>query len=291
MSAKEYIDLKDLFRSLLHRKYLVSINAIILASIFYGFSYLSPTLYKSEAVLEVKEKENNSNQLSELSRVFSFSGISGQNSIPRSVLAMETIKSRIFLNEFMTDERIAMLFFPEIYFDFEESQNTDTDNFSSQKIWDKYTKPTSQEVYIMLIDNRLKLNQDRDTGLIRISFLHESPGYAKKFLSELIIEANKLVKQKEVSEAKKISEYLYEEIRVTELSEIRNVLSEMLKKELSVIATSNANDEYILSIIDPPYQPEVRSSPIRLVFLVVGFLIGIFISILYVLLTDFRKRS
>ena len=84
---------------------------------------------------------------------------------------------------------------------------------------------------------------------------------------------------------------MYEEIRVTELSEIRNVLSEMLKKELSVIATSNANDEYILSIIDPPYQPEVRSSPIRSVFLVVGFLIGIFISILYVLLTDFRKRS
>jgi uncharacterized protein involved in exopolysaccharide biosynthesis len=89
-------------------------------------------------------------------------------------------------------------------------------------------------------------------------------------------------------------EFLDNQINQTNLSEIKNSLLELIQQELKKLMIIESSDEYIYKILEPPIVPELKSSPNRLIIIfisiVLGFVVGLFISILKNLFTDLNNE-
>ena len=72
------------------------------------------------------------------------------------------------------------------------------------------------------------------------------------------------------------------QISQTDITEIKEVLYSLIQKELSILTISAGSENYVFNIIDSPRAPEKKSEPSRIQFLLLGFLVGLVISIFFV---------
>ena len=297
MKNEEYTNFESLVNEIYQKKFLTVILSMTFAILFLGSSFLLTKYYKSEAIMQIADSDNlRSNTFSAYSGIADLAGINVDNdNVSRTDFAIETITSRKFLTNFINEKRLIELFAMK---DWDESTNVplinaniyDKENniWKRSKFFYKTSKPTKLEAYRKVMNN-FEIFQDRDTGFIKVSYTHISPSIAKNFLDDLILSVNQEIKDKEVLDATKKVQYLNKEIATTEVSEIRNILSDLIKKELSIIALSKTTDEYLLKIIDPPFLPEEHAFPKRLIFFISGLLFGLSLMIIMAL-TNITKK-
>ena len=67
----------------------------------------------------------------------------------------------------------------------------------------------------------------------------------------------------------------------------------MIESQLRTKMLSNIRDDYLLSSIDPPFIPELKSSPARAVLSIMSLMLSFFMSILIVLAKEliFYKKG
>ena len=119
---------------------------------------------------------------------------------------------------------------------------------------------------------------------------HQSPYFAKDFLSLIIQEANYLSRERNLLESKKSLEYLNEELLKTKQSEVVLAISSLIESQLKNQMFARAKDNYLLQPIDTPYIPEQRSSPQRKQIVVFGAFIGFILSMFVVLIRYFTHK-
>ena len=76
--------------------------------------------------------------------------------------------------------------------------------------------------------------------------------------------------------------FLEKEYLNNNASIIDKSISTLIGSELQNKMIANISDEYMLEIIDEPFVPEYKSKPNRLLILLLAFLCGLSISLLYV---------
>ena len=74
---------------------------------------------------------------------------------------------------------------------------------------------------------------------------------------------------------------------MTGLSEIKQVLAQLLQEETKKLTLIEANQYYVFDYIDPPAVMEDKSEPKRSIICVISALLGGIISILVVLLRHY----
>ena len=78
---------------------------------------------------------------------------------------------------------------------------------------------------------------------------------------------------------------------MTSLSEIKKVISELLKEETQKLALIEANDFYVFDFIDPPAVMEKKSEPQRSRISIVIALLGGMLSIIIVFIKYYFFRK
>ena len=130
-----------------------------------------------------------------------------------------------------------------------------------------------------------------DSGFIIISIKHQSPFLAKQWTDLVVSEVNNFYRQKDKSEAEKAVSYLNEQILMTGLSEIKQVIAELLQEETQKLTLIEANEFYVFDYIDPPAIMEEHEQPDRILIFIVSSFFGLIISIILVFLRYYRFKT
>ena len=79
------------------------------------------------------------------------------------------------------------------------------------------------------------LKTSKDTGMITISVEHISPYIAQQWVLWLIEDINKEMKERDVAEAIKSTEFLKQQIETTKVSDIKTVLFQLIEEQAKTI--------------------------------------------------------
>jgi uncharacterized protein involved in exopolysaccharide biosynthesis len=297
--SKKEIDLKDLFFTLLKYKiFLILMSSFFaVSSVIYALSL--PNIYTSSAVLTPADNDNMNNNslgsmMSQYSGVASLAGI--DLSSPTSIggqLSIETIRSRLFLKNLLEkyDYIGPSLLAAKTYNEKDKSIEYNENAYNSiNKTWvrniplGRQKIPTYIEIYDSYI-SAVSVTQDPITKFITLEVQHISPYFAYNLASAIIRELNNFTKLNDINESNKAINFLENRIKQTRESEVKFQINSLIISHLNRLMMADINENYLLEIVDPPYIPELRTSPKRsiicIMITVIGTLLTSFLIIVY----------
>jgi len=137
----------------------------------------------------------------------------------------------------------------------------------------------------------LSLSEDIKSGFITLSIKHQSPFVAKQWAGLVVNEVNAFYRQKDKLESERAVSYLNQKISMTSLSEIKEVLAQLLQEETKKLTLIEANQFYVFDYIDPPAVMEKKSEPKRALICILSALLGGMLSIVIVLIRQYAVKQ
>jgi LPS O-antigen subunit length determinant protein (WzzB/FepE family) len=292
------IDLRELFHVLLEGKWIiVSLTAFIsIIGVIYSLSL--PNIYQSKALLF---PVNSSSPISGALR--SYGGLAGLAGISlpsggdegNSAKAIQKISSLSFFENYI----LTNIYLPDLMAYKSWNSQTNTPTFDD-RIYDinsntwirdfSYPQqqiPSAQESFEKFKSEHLSLIEDTKSGFITLSIKHQSPFIAKQWAELVINEVNTFYRQKDKSASEKAVSYLNQQISITSLSEIKQVIAQLLQEETKKLTLIEANQYYVFDYINPPAVMEKKSEPKRSIICILFALLGGMLSILLVLIRHY----
>jgi uncharacterized protein involved in exopolysaccharide biosynthesis len=300
--ADDEIDLRELFTVIWQGKWIIiAITALFaVASVFYAIN--QPNIYKSEALLAPAEEQQGGG-LGALAGQFgglaSLAGVNlGGGSSNKAQLAIEVLKSRQFTSDFIQKHNILADLMAA------ESWNMQTNTLVyDDEIYDAENnkwvrevkapfkpKPSMQEAY-KEFSEILTASTDKESGMVKIAIEHVSPYVAQQWVSWLIRDINQTMKQRDVLEALKSTEFLTQQLEQTQIADIRAVLYKLVEEQTKTIMFAKVRDEYVFKTIDAALVPEEKFKPKRALICVLGVLLGGMLSVMIVLIRHYVSNS
>lgn len=291
----EEIDLKEFFGILWASRALIFFLTSIftLTAVLYSLSLTN--IYISKAVLTSSDSKDSS-VLSQYSGLASLAGIGLPGSQGDEVVeTMEIIKSREFVKHLITFDNVlpsimaAKSYDPssrKLFFD-EEVYDRKTNSWIRKPLNNKLSTPSYLEVHKHYLANVLHITRSDVTGFVSLGVEHISPIFAKEFLELIIKEANSLKREKDIVNSSKALDFLKNELSTTSLVEIKESINQLIKAQLETRMMAKINDEYALSLIEPPYVPEEKSKPNRTLIVILTTLLGVMLSLIFVLVRHY----
>ena len=303
LKADDEIDLWELFSVIWQGKWLIiAITAVFaIGSVIYAIN--QPNIYKSEALLAPASEEQNGG-LSALAGQFgglaSMAGINlgGGGGADKTQMAMEVMKSRQFTSQFIQRHKILPDLMAVDKWNMVDNSITYNENIYSQSTntWLREVnapfkpKPSMQEAY-KEFNKVISFNSAKDTGMVTVSIEHQSPAVAQQWVTWLIEDINSVMKEREVNEANRSSEFLTKQIAFTNVADIRSILYKLIEEQAKTIMFAEVRDEYVFKTIDPALIPEVKSGPKRALICVLGTLLGGMLAVMLVLIRHFFLKN
>lgn len=251
-------------------------------------------IYKSEVSIapagDNKDGVGLSGQLGGLAAIAGVN-ISGTKGVDKTTLALETLQSRDFISRFIERRKILVELIAVKGWDMSTNTLTidsslydiDTESWVRAPIAPKASKPSNQEAYKIFIQN-FGMIQDRDSGIITLTFKHQSPFLAKQLLDWLVDDINEEMKSKDIKEAERSIVYLEKQIMRTNISEVRGTLFSLIEEQTKTLMLANAREEYMFKVIDPAFVPEERFEPKRSLIVAIATFLGCIFGVFVVLL-------
>lgn len=300
---EEGIELLDLWCVFWQGKWLVAFVVFIAVLVAGGlaFFYL-PITYKSDAVLiEIKQDKTSLNGLS---------GLIGNLPIPIDLPGSNQISIISFLDSRTLKERLISKYdlLPILY----------------KNIWDPEGKkwlveesdmePTPIKVLQNeVLEDIYRVRKDKQTSLVTISWVDESPQFSKDMLDRVIAELNFFLDNEYISNARKEREFVEERLALatqeleywerqvpTEQTTLARITRERLaaqtvytelRKQLELARISEARENISFKVLDAPFVPEERYKPKRILIVLLSAVASFFFAVFLVFFLQFKKKS
>jgi uncharacterized protein involved in exopolysaccharide biosynthesis len=293
-TANTGVDLREVFSVLWASKLVISGFVTFCAICAVLVSLMLPNVYVSTATLAPTESSSGgmSSLMQQYGALARMAGVSlpGSADDSKSALALELMKSRLFVGDFIEQRRVL----PELFA--ADSWNEFTGELSySDDIYDVSSKqwvrdvdppmeprPSRQEAYDVFTE-LLSVTENPKNGFVYISIEHRSPVLAQQWLAWFIEDVNRIIKQRDVEEARRSIDYLRKQIDATELSELKVMFFELIQSQAETIMLAEARPEYVYQVIDPPVVPEQAAGPKRALICIMVTFISAFIACALVL--------
>ena len=295
------IDLRELFYVLLEGKWIIVSLTAFVSIIGVIYSLLLPNIYESKAMLvPVNSSSGISGALGSYSGLAGLAGISlpSGGDEGNSAKAIQKISSLSFFeNNILPNIHLPDLMAVKSWnsktntLTFDDSiYDTNSNTWIRDYSYPQQQIPSSQESYAVF-KQHLSLNDDKKSGFITLSIKHQSPFVAKQWVELVVNEVNAFYRQKDKLESEKAVNYLNQQISMTGLSEIKQVLAQLLQEETKKLTLIEANQYYVFDYIDPPAVMEKKSEPKRPLICILGAILGGMLSILFVLIRHYAIKQ
>lgn len=296
------IDLKRVILFVWQGKFFIISFVCVIAAISIFYSLSLKNIYKSEVLIASSGQQQGSSMLSgQLGGLAALAGVNigGSNSIDKTTLALETIKSRHFISKFIEKHNILVELMAIEHWDSRSNtliiDRALYDNVSKKWVrevsFPKSVEPSSQESYKVFI-GAFNASKDAKTGMITLSFKHFSPYFSKQILDWIVFDINEEMKIKDIEESERSISYLEKQIAKTTISEVKSTLSSLIEEQTKTLMLANTRSEYMFKIVDPAIVAEEKFEPKRMLIVTVAIIFGGLLAILIVLLfPSLRKQK
>jgi len=296
------IDLTEIFQYLHTRKLLILFITLIFSIISVAFSLSLPNKYTSIALLNVNDQESqSSSMLDQYSGLASMAGISipASSSDSKAFRAISIMKSKDFLKGLIDyDSKIlASIMAADTYDRDTQTLLFDRDSYiAEEKKWIREAPrpysviPTyieAHEHYLGLIETEI----DQQTNYITVSITHISPYFAHDLLQLIISRTNEIAKMEDLIDAENALNYLADEDNKSSILSLKKSINNLRESQMKIKMVANISDDYLLRIVDSPYVPLKKSSPSRAIICIIGFFLGIFTSVSFLIFSFFYKKQ
>ncbi len=296
---KEEVNLIELLKVIWDGKYIISSITLAASVIAIIYSLSLSDIYRSQASLAPvgMEGENSSGLASQLGGLAGLAGVSiGDNTGSKITIGLEVMQSRRFFNLIATKHDIVKPLMASKDWDRVNNKVVYDEDIYDPKLnkWvrepspPKGSEPSLQEAHLKF-SSIFAVIPDKKTGIINLSIEHHSPYIAKQWLDLIIFEINNLSRLDDMKQAEKSIDYLKDEIKVTNLNEIKEGISELIQSQVEKIMLAKVTPEYLFKIIDPPYVAEIKQGPSRVLIGILGFLLGFILGVLSVIIRHFTS--
>lgn len=296
---EQELNLAELWKTLWNKKWFISFVTTIFAVASVWVAVSLPNIYQSEVLLApATEDAGDMGALaSKFGGLASLAGVNlGGGGTDKTGLALEILKSRKFISNFIDDNQLLVPLMAAEDWDMEtNSLLFDTDIYDVEnKMWVREVvppfnpKPSYQEAYKEFRDI-LQVSLDEDTGMIKVSIEYFSPEVSKDWVEKLVAAINLEVKGRDLAEAQKTIKYIEQQLIQVELADLQTVLYQIMEEQTKTIMFAQVRDEYVFKTIDPAQVPEEKVKPMRALIVLFGLFLGTAVSVIIVVIRHFLK--
>ena len=297
------IDLRELWNTLWQGKVTIIAITSIFAIASVIIALMLPNIYRSEALL-APAAESQGGGLSALAGQFgglaSIAGINlSDGATDPTTVAIETLKSRRFIKTLIDNHQLLVpLMATDGWDDTNNTLEIDNDIYDVEnKQWVRDVsaplkpKPSDIEAYKLFIDDVLSVSQNKKTGLVNIGIEFYSPYVAKQWVDWLVTDLNNYMRDKDLNNAERTINYLTKQLNSTSIADMQTIFYQLIEEQTKTIMLANVRKDYVLEVIDPAVAPEKEAKPKRAMICVLVTLLGGMLSVIFVLIRHFNKKS
>lgn len=135
--------------------------------------------------------------------------------------------------------------------------------------------PTAWEIQERFA-NAVTIQADPETDVYFLSVVSRDPDRAAVWANQIVEQLNDRARHVAVTEARATIRYLTEELAEAAFAETRQALSNALERQFERVALSEAQKDYVFTIIDPAMASAMPASPRRLMTGALMALFGVF---------------
>ncbi|WP_448246088.1 Wzz/FepE/Etk N-terminal domain-containing protein [Thalassotalea agariperforans] len=276
----------ELLKYLWYKKTFLIPAVTIVMALTAIWSFTLPNIYRSQVLLSPTEDSQGSGLSSmgaQLGGLASIAGINlGNASSDKVTIALEIVKSRKFLEHFITKHNIAIPLFAGLKWDAEQKalllDKTIYDN--ENKAWLRETEsneslePSSGLLYSEFLDI-FEIQHDKTSNLVTLSIDFLSPKLSKEWLDNIVADLNSTMRIRDIQSLQKSIEYLQNKADQTVDHEMKTMFFQLIQEQSKKLMIAEITPEYIFETLDPAFYPLDKSSPSRLlIILMSGLLVG-----------------
>tara|TARA_B100000401_G_scaffold437220_1_gene382314 strand:+ start:1079 stop:2005 length:927 start_codon:yes stop_codon:yes gene_type:complete len=274
---------------------IIILTLFSILSVFYSLSL--PNKYQSSALLTVISESNQQSALNQFGGIAGIAGIAIPQESNKAQVGIEVLKSRSFIEDFIERRGIKDLLMASTGWDRETNKIIFDDELflQSKSEWVKEDgitiEPSIHKTYDFWMKEIFTYEEDLKTGFITVRLEYFSPYLAKEWLDLLMHDLNNFMRDRDVREAELSIEYLNNEVSGTKSEALKDVFYNLIKTNTEKKMLAFSREDYLFRIIDPPIAPEEKSSPNRPLICILGFLLGLMFSFIYVLFMNYIFRN
>ena len=272
ISKTSEITIFELWEVLFKNKFTILLVTFLfgISSIIYALTVTE--LWKAEVTMYASEDDGNQNS-SINTAISQFISPGAQDTKTSKYLAI--LMSRNFLLKFIEEQNIAKTLFEEDW----DSKKSD---------WIK-TPPSENSLYRKL-KKALDIERELSTGIIKVSFTWQNKQFASNNLNKLIEQLNNHIRLNAVKEYRDQLNYIEDQIKKTNLNQVRSVLFNIVENLSSSIMIAETRMQYAFKVIDDSSPPDFRFFPQRTNLVLLWTFIGFFLSCVLTLLINIFKN-
>jgi len=287
------LDVFNLWQDVWAKKWVVLTASFSCAILGVIYSFWLPNVYKSETLLVERLSQSQPMIPSQLGGLASMAGISLQrNDISQKAIALETVKSRVFLADFISRHDIKPALFGMRGWDVKMGRvKWDLEVYdpqSKQWNWSGGEEPSDQEAVESFRDF-LVVKESADAGFVYLGVKFFSPVLAHQWAQSLVVDLNSYMKNREIQQAQKNLDYLSGQLKKTAVANMQQVFYSLIEEQTKSLMLAEAQDEFVFRVIDPAVVPEKKSDPKRVLIIFVAGLFGCVLT-LVILFIRFSMR-
>jgi uncharacterized protein involved in exopolysaccharide biosynthesis len=125
---------------------------------------------------------------------------------------------------------------------------------------------------------------DSKTGLVTLTIEWRDPQVAARWANDLVRLANDYLRTQAIDQSERNIAYLNEQARKTDVLPAQQAIYSLLQTVINKAMIARGSEEYAFKVLDPARAPERPSSPRKVLWTALGFLVGLFGSVLFVIL-------
>jgi uncharacterized protein involved in exopolysaccharide biosynthesis len=248
-----------------------------------AWALLSTLIYRSTAVLAPVNPDRSA-ESSTLGQIGGLAAAAGINVTPhdaRTEEALAILKSRQFIEPFISDHKLLPKFFPRKW-----DSRTQNWSVSGSHI------PTPWKGYKYFTEKIFSIDRDKKTGLVTINVDWKDRAEGADWANEIVVRVNDEMRVRDLNAAALSVQYLEKEREAEPFVETRNVINHLIEAEIQRKMFASVNKEFAFKVVDRalPADPDDILRPKRVLLVLLGLFGGAFAGTIAVLVR-FAYRS
>jgi uncharacterized protein involved in exopolysaccharide biosynthesis len=294
------ISISYILKAVEYSKWIIAITFVCIMIISVLVVMQLPNIYKANVLLMPNTDSNGLAIPGQLGNLAALAGVDvGAGGNEKTVLALEILKSRKFLIEFIDSENIK----PHIIAATNWNHKTRELRYDKE-LFDPATSKWIRDVSYpkLIIPSNLEsaeafselfiVSEDKTNGMVKLSIQHYSPDLAKDWLEKIVYKINENMRLLDAQESETAITFLNNELEKSNNTEIRSMLFSLIEEQTKTLMLTKVKTDYAFSVVDPAIVPEIKFKPQRAIILImVGAVSIIFLVGFSILRLQLNKGS